>query len=119
MNGTRGFLLHEALQHAFSAVAQGNEFVQSSQPWVLAKQADKRDQLHAVLAAVIRLLARQAVYLFPFMPGKAQELWAQLGGPGDVASQRFADLETLDVADWRVSKGAPLFPKPVTASAVA
>jgi methionyl-tRNA synthetase len=112
MDGERGFLLHEALQHAFAAVARGNEFVQASQPWALAKQEGAREQLHAVLAAVIRLLARQAVYIFPFMPAKAQELWMQLGGPGAVESQRFAELGALDPTGWRVTKGAPLFPKP-------
>jgi len=112
MDGSRGYLLHEALQLVIAASARGNEFVQASQPWALAKQPESRDALHGVLASVIRLLAREAVYLVPFMPGKAQDLWASLGGPGSVADQRFDGLASLDVAGWRVSKGAPLFPKP-------
>jgi len=67
---------------------------------------------------MLRSLARQAVGLAPFMPGKAQELWAQLGGPGEVASQRFTDLETLDPTGWRVAKGHPLFPKEAPATPV-
>jgi methionyl-tRNA synthetase len=45
------------------------------------------------------------------MPVKAQELWRQLGAPGDVADQRFDSLESLDAGGWRVAKGEPLFPK--------
>jgi methionyl-tRNA synthetase len=113
MNGSRGYLLHEGLRRVMASVARGNEFVQSSQPWALAKHPDKREQLEAVLASIIRQLTRHAVLLAPFMPAKAQELWVQLGGTGAVGDQRFGDLEALDVTGWRVKKGASLFPKPV------
>jgi methionyl-tRNA synthetase len=112
MNGSRGYLLHEGLRRVMASVARGNEFVQSTQPWALAKQPDKREQLEDVLASIIRQLTRHAVLLAPFMPAKSQELWVQLGGPGAVGDQRFADLDSLDVAGWRVAKGASLFPKP-------
>jgi methionyl-tRNA synthetase len=111
MDGREGRLLHEALKQVMASVAKGNEYVQSSQPWALAKDPGARTQLEGVLASIIRQLARHAVMLAPFMPAKTQTLWGQLGGPGDVAAQRFADLEALDVTGWRVTKGAPLFPK--------
>jgi methionyl-tRNA synthetase len=119
MDGTRGFLLHEALQRAFACVSRGNEYVQASQPWALAKGTDdeSRRKLDSVLASLVRQLARQTVLLAPFMPVKAQALWEQLGAPGNVADQRFADLQKLDVTGWKVRKGEPLFPreKPVAA----
>ncbi len=113
MDGTRGFLLHEALQHAMACVTRGNEFVQSSQPWALAKGTDdaSRRKLDDVLSSLVRQLARQAVLLAPFMPGKAQNLWVQLGAPGTVHQQRIDRIGTLDAAGWTVTKGEPLFPK--------
>jgi methionyl-tRNA synthetase len=116
MDGSRGFLLHEALQRAMACVTRGNEFVQTMQPWALAK-AEASDEaarvaLDHVLASLMRQLARQTVLLAPFMPSKAQEVWEQLGGPGDVLGQRFANLESLDAAGWTVHKGPSLFPKP-------
>src|SRR5262249_9940091 len=107
-----GFLLHDGLKRVFASVARGNEFVQSSQPWALAKNAETRGQLETVLAAIVRQLARHAIHLAPFMPTKSQELWEQIGGRGNVSDQRFSDLESLDVTGWRVAKGASLFPKP-------
>jgi methionyl-tRNA synthetase len=119
MDGTHGFLLHEALQRAFACVSRGNEYVQASQPWALAKGTDdeSRRKLDSVLASLVRQLARQTVLLAPFMPVKAQALWEQLGAPGNVADQRFAGLQKLDVTGWKVRKGEPLFPreKPVAA----
>jgi methionyl-tRNA synthetase len=113
MGGSHGFPLHDALKRVMSSVARGNEFVQASQPWALAKNPDRRGELESVLAAVIRQLARHAIHLAPFMPTKSQELWAALGGPGSVHAQRFADVDALDVFGWRVLKGVSLFPKPL------
>lgn len=106
-------LIHESIKRVMACVARGNEFVQSSQPWALAKNPERRAELESVLAAIMRQLARHAIHLAPIIPTKAQELWVQLGGPGRVADQRFADVATLDVTGWRVAKGASLFPKPL------
>jgi hypothetical protein len=48
------------------------------------------------------------------MPEKAQAAWRQLGGPGNVGDQKIAKLPALATRGWRVAKGEPLFPKPVT-----
>ena len=45
------------------------------------------------------------------MPGKADALWTQIGGPGRVADQRLVGLLALDPAGWTVRKGDSLFPK--------
>jgi methionyl-tRNA synthetase len=116
MDGTRGYLPHDALAHLWRTVARANEYVQGSAPWTLAKDPARRLELENVLAALIRQLARQAICVWPFMPGKAQELWRQLGGAQVVSAQRLADLGALDVTGWRVSKGEPLFPKAVAAA---
>jgi methionyl-tRNA synthetase len=113
MDGGRGYLLHEGLKRVMATATRGNEFVQSSQPWALAKNPEKRAELETVLAAIVRQLARHAIYLAPFMPDKAQELWQQIGGTGSVNDQRFANVASLDVTGWRVAKGASLFPKPL------
>ena len=113
MDGTRGFLLHEALQRVLACVVRGNEYVQAMQPWALAKRTDDegRVALDHVLASLVRQLARQAVLFAPFMPFKAQALWEQLGAPGLVADQRFGKLGSLDPTGWAVKKGEGLFPR--------
>jgi methionyl-tRNA synthetase len=123
MDGTRGYLPHEALAALWRTVARANEHVQASAPWALAKDPARRAELEAVLATLVRALARQAVCLAPFMPGKAEELWEQLGAPGAgsaaAAGVRFDALPTLDARGWRVTKGAGLFPRPVAPGAAA
>ena len=111
MDGSRGFLLHEALKAVWQSVVRGNEYVDRQAPWKLAKDPALRGDLETTLASLMRQLARQAVCLAPFMPQKAAALWTQLGAPGTVAEQRFAELESLDATGWRVKKGEALFPK--------
>jgi methionyl-tRNA synthetase len=111
LNGSRGYLLHDALRAVWRAVARGNEYVDRQAPWKLAKDPAARTELETTMASLVRQLARFAVVLSPFMPLKAQELWQQLGAPGEVAAQRFTGLMELDGAGWRVAKGPGLFPK--------
>jgi methionyl-tRNA synthetase len=111
MNGSNGYLLHEGLRRVMLSVARGNEFVQSSQPWALAKDPTRRAELESVMAALARHLARHAVLLFPFMPKKSAALWQMLGAPGTLEDQRFESLGKLDATGWRVQKGDALFPR--------
>ena len=117
MDGSRGYLLHEALRVVWKIVTRSNEYVQQQQPWSLAKHAESRTELEQVLASLIRQLARLAVLVFPFMPQKASELWAALGGAGPVSAQRLDGLQRLDPTGWRVTKGPALFPREQASSA--
>ncbi len=111
VNGSRGYLLHEALAAIWKTVARANEFVQLSQPWALAKSPDTREALLETLGALGRALARQAIAVAPFMPTKAQALWEALGAPGHVEAQPWPTLRRVDPTGWRVTKGAALFPR--------
>jgi methionyl-tRNA synthetase len=111
MGGERGYLPHEALRIVRDHVARANEYVDRQAPWKMAKDPSQRAALEETLATLILDLAWQATHLCPFMPGKAEELWRQLGAPGSVHQQRFASLGQLDPTGWQVTKGPPLFPK--------
>ena len=112
MDGSRGYLCHEALAAIARTTDRANLFIQQSQPWSLAKVPESREALGNVLAALMRSLARQAVYLAPFIPGKADALWTQLGAPGTASSTTFNAVQSIDVRGWKVSKGEGLFPRP-------
>ena len=111
MDGSQGYMLHDGLRRAINSVIRGNEYVQTMSPWVLAKSPDSRPALETTMGTLVRALARQCVMLFPFVPGKAQQLWSQLGAPGRIEDQRFDALMQLDATGWKVRKGEPLFPK--------
>jgi methionyl-tRNA synthetase len=117
IGGPKGFLLHDALKAVWQTVARANEYVDKQAPWKLAKNPESRAELEQTLATVVRQLARQAVYLWPFMPKKSEELWASLGAPGTPLKVGFHGIKAPDPTGWRVKKGVSLFPKSDTVQA--
>jgi len=115
--GPKGFLLHDALKAVWLTVARANEYVDRQAPWKLAKDPALRSELESTLATLVRQLARQTVHLWPFMPGKCEELWRSLGGPGSPSAVGFS--KELDPSGWKVTKGAPLFPKTEASGTIA
>lgn len=112
MHGEEGWRLHDGLTSVYRMTQRANEYTTATTPWAVAKDPARRDELAEIMASLIRRIARQTVMLAPFMPSKVEQVWSQLGGPGQVRAQRFADLAALNVTGWTVAKGEPLFPRP-------
>ena len=112
MDGSRGYLCHEALACIARLTERANLYIQRTQPWVLAKDPANREKLDETLAALVRSLARQAAYLAPFMPSKAEALWTQVGAPGTAAAALYARVESMPATGWHIRKGEALFPRP-------
>ena len=118
MDGSRGYLLHEGLKRVMACVSRGNEFVQSSQPWALAKKPESR--------ARARTRARRDHPTAGAPRDSPRAVHAEQGAgavgaarrPGRVEDQRFDDVATLDVDRVARSERAPrCFRSPRPASA--
>ena len=103
--------LRGGAEAAWALVSAANLFVQQTAPWTLAK-AGKDRELDEVLSALARALCRLGVMAAPFMPGKAQTLWRDLGMEGEVWSVRWEAAESPSVAGRTVRRPSILFPKP-------
>jgi methionyl-tRNA synthetase len=69
INGTRGLLLHEALDRVWETVARANEYVQRESPWLLAKDSNRRRDLSEYWPRSLPV-SRQALALAPSIPAK-------------------------------------------------
>jgi methionyl-tRNA synthetase len=74
--------VHEALALAWQPVVRANEFIEKVKPWVLAKDPARRAELGTALAALLETLRLVAVWAWPAIPGKSDELWDLLALPG-------------------------------------
>jgi methionyl-tRNA synthetase len=77
---------HEALQAAWAPVERANEFIERVKPWSLAKDESRRPELATALAALLETLRLVAIWAWPAIPAKSEELWALLrlaGSPGE------------------------------------
>ncbi len=114
VSDTRAALEHHQLQAAllaiWSLVARANQYVDHTAPFKLAKdqaQAKRLDEVLYNLAETCRLLA---VLLWPFLPGTATKIYAQLGLP-DAPDQFAAANWGRLAAGHTIGTPAPLFPR--------
>jgi methionyl-tRNA synthetase len=106
--------LQDGAAHVIELASRANRYVEETAPWKLAKE--KRDaELDLVLVSLVRTVARLAVLSAPFIPQKAEAMWAALGAGRALSEVRLAEVADLAVTGQRVSTPAPLFPKPVAA----
>jgi methionyl-tRNA synthetase len=105
--------LRAGIEAAWTLVSAANLYVQQSAPWSLAK-AGKDLELDEVLAALARALCRLAVITSPFIPGKAQALWNDLGMEGEVRETSWKAAESPHVEGRPTQRPSILFPKPAS-----
>ena len=60
----------------------GNEYIQQNEPWKLTD--DDPERAARVIRDCVQLVKATAVLMEPVLPGKAEELWTQLGESGSV-----------------------------------
>jgi methionyl-tRNA synthetase len=102
--------LQSALQSIWSLVTRANQYVDQTAPFKLAKdpaQAQRLDEVLYNLAEICRLLA---VLLWPFLPGTATKICAQLGLSGSPDKFSEAAWGKLS-AGHQIGEPAPLFPR--------
>ena len=107
--------LSQALGAVWELVDAANKYLVEMEPWALAKDADRRDDLGAVLYTAAETLRILAVLIVPVMPDAAARLWSQLGL--DEVSP-LGDQRLPEAAVWggltpgtRTAKGSSLFPR--------
>ena len=98
---------------AFDVVDATNEYIASSEPWVLARSEDGQAQLDQVLWSSAEALRAAAVMLWPVMPGSATEILKRLAvAPAEAARPRLArDLTWRTSGSRSLRKGDALWPR--------
>ena len=102
--------LQGALQAIWELVTRANQYVDQTAPFKLAKdpaQAQRLDEVLYNLAEICRVLA---VLLWPFLPGTATKIYAQLGltgAPDKYSAAAWGGLQS----GHAIGEPSPLFPR--------
>jgi methionyl-tRNA synthetase len=100
-----------AIRAVWEAVTRANQYVDETAPWRLVKEEDGEAKVALVLWHLLETLRHVLAYLWPVMPRKMAEGYAQLG-LADIETVRLSDLTTFAFPEGvRTSKGSPLFPR--------
>jgi len=105
------FAINEAIAGIWTLVDELNGYITDTEPWKLAKDPAKADELDAVLATAVQVLGTLAILLSPVMPKATERLWTAIGGDGALRDQ-----DVRRASDWsqtgRVSAlDGTLFPR--------
>ncbi|HJS27837.1 MAG TPA: class I tRNA ligase family protein, partial [Actinomycetota bacterium] len=105
--------LSQALAAVWDIVGRANGYLVEKEPWKVAGDEGRRDELAGILYAAAETLRILAILIRPIMPGAAGRLWAQLGVARALEDQRLpADAGWGGLpAGTKTSKGEPLFPR--------
>jgi methionyl-tRNA synthetase len=102
--------LQGALQSIWSLITRANQYVDHTAPFKLAKDPSKAERLDEVLYNLAEVCRIIAVLLWPFLPGTATRIYAQLGlsgAPDKFSAARWAGL----ASGHSIGTPAPLFPR--------
>lgn len=102
-----------ALRAVWDVVDRANGWLVEQEPWKVAQDATRREELSSILYAAAETLRILAVLTFPIMPQAAGRLWAQLGIAEPIESQRLPAAARWGglVPGTVTSKGEALFPR--------
>ncbi|GGG56625.1 methionine--tRNA ligase [Paenibacillus radicis (ex Gao et al. 2016)] len=109
-----------ALAAIWQFVSRTNKYIDETQPWALAKDEGKREELASVMHHLAESLRIASILLQPFLTHAPRELWKQLGlEAGELTEWESAKQFGQLPGGTKVSKGAPIFPRLEAAEEVA
>jgi methionyl-tRNA synthetase len=108
----KGLLFSHALDRIWYGINQANKLIEDEAPWNLWKTRNI-EKLSSVLYTLAEALRIIAIYLFPFMPAAAEEIWRQLN-----IQEKLEDIRLEEKGKWgllkpgtKINKGKALFPR--------
>lgn len=106
-----GLEFRDALETIWELVGALNRSIDERKPWVLHKNGES-SALNGLLYELCEGLRWLAVLLHPIMPGKASQMWRQLGLRTELSAIRYGGLIWGGLpAGTKTEPGDPLFPR--------
>jgi methionyl-tRNA synthetase len=107
------FALDAGCREAFRLIDATNEYIASSEPWVLARREEDRAALDRVLWSAAEALRVAAVLLSPFIPSSSEEILRRSGAHVDRAAdlRLSADAVFHTSGERRLLKQDALWPR--------
>jgi len=103
---------HNALTNLWDFINEINKYIENSAPW---KEKDE-GMLSNILYTLAESLRLIAIYIFPFMPSSAEEIWRQLGIKEGIeetihTNPRYWKRGGYNLSGTKISIGKQLFPR--------
>ncbi|MBQ1509591.1 MAG: methionine--tRNA ligase, partial [Selenomonadaceae bacterium] len=73
--------MSSAIKMVWAFVSRANKYIDETAPWVLAKDAGRKQELANTMYNLVESLRIISVLISPYMPVTAERIWKQLGLP--------------------------------------
>lgn len=101
-----------ALTAIWQLISRTNKYIDETEPWVLAKDEDKKEQLGAVMYHLAESLRFISIMLQPFMTTTPKKMWEQLGIPATLTDwETMRSFGQIPEGTTVIKKGKPIFPR--------
>jgi methionyl-tRNA synthetase len=109
--GMDEYALDRGAAAAFRIVDSANEFIASSEPWAVARDASRADELSQTLFDVAEAIRVAAILLLPIMPRSAAEILRRVGETKKTADIRLSDAQWRHEGERVIAKADALWPR--------
>lgn len=102
-----------ALASVWQLISRTNKYIDETEPWILARDEEKRHELGSVMVYLAESLRRAAILLQPFLTQTPKKTFEQL----NITDEQFQTWESLETfgnipsQTKVVLKGKPIFPR--------
>ncbi|SDI11598.1 methionyl-tRNA synthetase [Alteribacillus persepolensis] len=101
-----------ALTAIWQLVSRTNKYIDETQPWMLAKEEEQKEQLGAVLYHLSEALRYISIMIQPFMTETPKKMWEQLNIPASLTEwETMRTFGQIPEGTTVIKKGKPLFPR--------
>ena len=100
-----------ALSHVWTLVSRANKYIDETEPWKLAKDESKVEELSNIMVHLAESLRVTATLLQPFMTHSPKEIFTQLGMENVAGSWETVAFGSVNTETQVVAKGTPIFPR--------
>jgi len=91
-------------------VSRTNKYIDETEPWQLAKEEAKRDELASVMVHLVESLRTLTILLQPFLTSVPQKIFTQLGIHEGMTWESMKQIG-VSQGQWTVAKDQPIFPR--------
>lgn len=93
-------------------IGRTNKYIDETQPWVLAKDEAKKDELASVMVHLVESLRISSILLQPFLTQAPAKIWQQLNiQPGELTAWDSVRSFGIVPAGTKLGAGEPIFPR--------
>lgn len=100
-----------ALGEIWKLISRANKYIDETEPWILAKDEERRAELNSVMVHLAESLRISAILLQPIMTQAPKEIFTQLGLEDSTVSMLDIRFGEFPKGVKVVSKGTPIFPR--------